>query len=219
MVGGWICTSKGERLVTSAMENLLREACAGEDNLFLDVGSNSGFYGRNVARHGCSVAFVKACVQIIRRRPVDGKRSTRQQGQIESRHCAHHSVPKPSSTSTLHLKRDLVVQTARGRLSKHAFVVPGRQRRPGTSRERPQAVLPRSPSSVLASRMANEWGVGCSCWRPDGGNLQLRRCLFLFVFASFFLPRVECKYCVHSPRVLWMPLTGHHCLCRANVLQ
>ena len=49
-----------------------------------------------------------ACVHIIRRRPVDGKRSTRQQGQIESRHRAHHSVPKPSNTSTLHLKRDLV---------------------------------------------------------------------------------------------------------------
>ena len=58
MVGGWICTSQGERLVTSAMDDLLRDGCAGEDNLFLDVGSNSGFYGLNAARHGCSVAFV-----------------------------------------------------------------------------------------------------------------------------------------------------------------
>ena len=183
MVGGWICTSKGERLVTSAMDNLLREACAGEDNLFLDVGSNSGFYGRNVARHGCSVAFVKACVQIIRRRPVDGKCSTRQQGQRESRHRAHHSVPKPSSTSTLHLKRDLVVQTARGRLSKHAFVVPGRQRRPSHQGSDHRQCY----HAVRPACLHREWRTSGALAVLAGGQTEAT-CSYAVAYFCLFLP-------------------------------
>lgn len=57
MASGWICASPGERIVTAAMDDLLKDGCAGGDALFLDVGSNSGFYGLNAARHGCGVAF------------------------------------------------------------------------------------------------------------------------------------------------------------------
>jgi FkbM family methyltransferase len=62
MVDNWICATGGEQLVTAAMEELLSAGCRKRngrrsDALFLDVGSNTGFYGLNAISHGCVAAF------------------------------------------------------------------------------------------------------------------------------------------------------------------
>ncbi len=62
MVDGWICATEGEQLVTAAMDRILSAGCQSRDGrpsdaLFLDVGSNSGFYGLNAIAHGCVAAF------------------------------------------------------------------------------------------------------------------------------------------------------------------
>ena len=71
MVDRWICSVDGERVVTAAMDALLSAGCRGRTgksgggvanadasaSLFLDVGSNSGFYGLNAISHGCDAVF------------------------------------------------------------------------------------------------------------------------------------------------------------------
>ena len=62
MVDRWICVTEGEQLVTATMDKLLRTGCQNRndrpsDALFLDIGSNSGFYGLNAISHGCVAAF------------------------------------------------------------------------------------------------------------------------------------------------------------------
>ena len=62
MVDRWICSTEGEQLVTAAMDKILSTGCRSRngrpsDALFLDVGSNSGFYGLNAIAHGCVAAF------------------------------------------------------------------------------------------------------------------------------------------------------------------
>lgn len=66
MVDRWICSAEGERVVTAAMDALLSAGCRGRKSggadaasapLFLDVGSNSGFYGLNAISHGCDSVF------------------------------------------------------------------------------------------------------------------------------------------------------------------
>lgn len=66
MVDRWICSAEGERVVTAAMDSLLSAGCRGRGSggtdsvaapLFLDVGSNSGFYGLNAISHGCETVF------------------------------------------------------------------------------------------------------------------------------------------------------------------
>jgi FkbM family methyltransferase len=62
MVDNWICANRGEKLVTAAMEEILSAGCRKHDDreadvLFLDVGSNTGFYGLNAISHGCIAAF------------------------------------------------------------------------------------------------------------------------------------------------------------------
>ena len=66
MVDRWICSAEGERVVTAAMDSLLSAGCRGRGSsgtdstaasLFLDVGSNSGFYGINAISHGCEAVF------------------------------------------------------------------------------------------------------------------------------------------------------------------
>jgi len=71
MVDRWICFAEGERVVTAAMDALLTKGCRGRNGksggayanadasapLFLDVGSNSGFYGLNAISHGCDAVF------------------------------------------------------------------------------------------------------------------------------------------------------------------
>ena len=62
MVDNWICAKRGEQLVTAAMEEILSAGCRKHndreaDALFLDVGSNTGFYGLNAISHGCAAAF------------------------------------------------------------------------------------------------------------------------------------------------------------------
>ena len=67
MVDRWICSAEGERVVTAAMDALLSAGCRGRRKsggadaasapLFLDVGSNSGFYGLNAISHGCDAVF------------------------------------------------------------------------------------------------------------------------------------------------------------------
>jgi len=56
MVDDWICASEGEQLVTAAMEVIVSVGCQ-NGALFLDVGSNTGFYGLNAISHGCVAAF------------------------------------------------------------------------------------------------------------------------------------------------------------------
>ena len=69
MVDRWICSVEGERVVTASMDALLSAGCRGSNrksggadhtapaSLFLDVGSNSGFYGLNAISHGCDAVF------------------------------------------------------------------------------------------------------------------------------------------------------------------
>jgi hypothetical protein len=62
MVDRWICATEGEQLVTAAMGRILSAGCQRRDGrpsdaLFLDVGSNSRFYGLNAIAHGCVAAF------------------------------------------------------------------------------------------------------------------------------------------------------------------
>ncbi len=65
MVDRWICAAEGEQLVTAAMDEILSKGCRKKKGgqavrtnaLFVDVGSNSGFYGLNAISHGCVAAF------------------------------------------------------------------------------------------------------------------------------------------------------------------
>ena len=73
----WVCQNAGELSVLAAMRRVLDAECAqvgspglqpGLNNLFLDVGSNSGFYGLMAIAAGCPAVFFDlqpACNKVV----------------------------------------------------------------------------------------------------------------------------------------------------------